>query len=121
MVSGDGKQGMIQVLKVWKEKTPEGPRLFVHLRIRPEPVPGKPVFVNVLVNGKKRAALRIARKSPTIILPFLPGPKDGIAFVPEKKRSRSSDPDTEDSGLCDDAGSTVRISPDRAPAQVFVP
>ncbi|KGA95032.1 hypothetical protein ACSYAY_02010 [Leptospirillum ferriphilum] len=118
---GSGKQREVRVLKVWKNRTPVGIRLFVRLRIEPAPVPEKPLLLKVRVNGKTKESFRVEGGRPTIVLGFLPARNDRLSFVLEKReKPRSSDSGMDASGFCDDAA-PVRISPAGSSVQVVVP
>ena len=119
--SGDPKNPQVRVLKVWRGSTPGGVRLFVRLRIKPEPVSGKSVLLRILVNGKKKGTVRVDKPEPIIVLPFLPPGKDRIAFVVDDGRPPDSGSGEDASGLCDDAGNPVQISPGVPSIQVVAP
>lgn len=111
----------IHVLKVWKEETSGGVRLFVRLRRIPSPAPGESVLLGVLVNGQERGTVRIAHSVQTVVLPFLPGKKDRITFAAISGVHPVTGSGEDASGLCDDAGSPVRIAPGSPPLPVVSP
>ncbi|AFS52508.1 hypothetical protein [Leptospirillum ferriphilum] len=118
---GNDKQREIRVLKVWKQRTTGGIRLYVRLRIEPAPASGKPLLLKVRVNGKTKESFRIDRGRPTIVLSFLPSAKDRLSFVLVKReKPRPSDSGMDASGLCDDA-TPVSISPAGPSVRVVVP